>query len=225
MGVYKTTYIDKDASPEDVVSIFGALLHNLNEIMNRLTSDNIRSITTDRTTVKSEDGTTSIDGSQIVMLDGNGKKRMILGYNSKNKNFEFSLFNADGSETLKLSDSGDAVFKGNIEGSKITGSEIDVDKDITVGNNIYIAPHKSNGVKKIHFFDDETNSVIKEAYIEAETGNDGTTTLTIMAGNLILKTLGEIKTSMLLGNYKVVTTNMTPYIEIDGVKHYIKWEE
>ncbi len=226
MGVFKTTYIDKDASPEDVVSIFGALLHNLNEIMNRLTSDNIKSITTDRTVVKSEDGTTSIDSSQIVMLDGNGKKRMILGYNPKSKSFDFSLFNSNGTETLKLSDNGNAVFSGDIEGSRITGStitgtEIDVDKDAVIGNNLYLGKNDEEaGFKRIQFYDDETND-LKKARIEARKDEKGYVTLKLIGDTITISTFDGVKDGY--GN-RFVTTNFKPYIKIDDVKYEVKWE-
>jgi len=226
MPKYQTMYIGKDATTGEVIETFGRLLHQLNALMNNFDSQNVRSISTDKTMVKSDDGLTEIAGNQIVMYDSNGRKRLALGYNEKTKKFEFTLANKKGVKTLYVTDLGNAVFSGtvsasDIEGCTISGSEINVDTDINVGNNIYIG-NDSDDDKKIHFFQSDDSSFITQAYISAN--KDDITDMTIMAGNIIFSTLNDIRVKRGLGEYKVVTTNMAPYVEIDGVKHYLKWE-
>ena len=177
MPNYKTMYIEKDATAEEVVEIFGKLLHQLNALMNNFDSYNIRRISTDKTTLKSDDGLCEISGSKIIMRDIYGEVRLEFGYSKSRRRFEFTLYNDNGEETLNLTDNGDAVFSGEIS----AGSTINVDTDISVGNNIYIGSG-SQGSKKIEFFKSDTQSPITGAYISAT--KDDITDLRIMAGKI-----------------------------------------
>ena len=145
--------------------------------------------------------------------------------------FEFSLANRKGNNTLKISDSGNAIFSGEITASSIIGSDIvasnitastiDVDSDISVGNNIYLGNENEEG-KRIHFFQSDTSSILTQAYISADKSD--LTTLTIMASQIKFNTLNDIIVRRGLGEYKVVTTNMAPYIKIGSTKYYLNWE-
>lgn len=97
MGVYKSSYIDKEASQEEIVEALGGLLHNLNEILNRLSSDNIRNI---------EFGRTKTSG-QIVLRDKEGRERFIVG--SRGGEFKFELKNKEGNKVLGIDENGNLI--------------------------------------------------------------------------------------------------------------------
>jgi hypothetical protein len=94
MGKYRSGYIDKGASQEQVVEILGAIMHNLNEIMNNLSSDNIKSI---------EFGRTKALG-KLELKDSEGRVRFTVG--SRGGEFEFKLLNKAGEVVLGIDEDG-----------------------------------------------------------------------------------------------------------------------
>ena len=234
MPSYESTYIAKDTDIDNVIEIFGSLLHQLNYIMNNMDSQNVKRINTNSTSIKSADGATEIDGSQLIMYDANGKKRVVLGKN-KSGAFEFSLYKPNGAtKALELSSAGDAFFRGKIEasdisggtinGAEITGGTINVDTDVSVGDNIYIGSEDdASGTKSIAFFDSGSTSALKKGLITATKDNTGLVTMTVTAGKIKLNTLSDIDAKILLGNYKVVTTNMQGYVIINDTEYTVHW--
>lgn len=92
-------------------------------LLNHLDSRNVQSINTNMTRVQSEDGATTIDGAQLVMLDGKGNRRATLGKKA-NGEFVFEIYNDKGNLAIHMNEDGDAVFSGNVEGADITGANI-----------------------------------------------------------------------------------------------------
>lgn len=219
MPRFQTQYIEKDTSPEEVVEAFGALLTKLNALMNNFDSQNVRRLSTNSTQIKSDDGTTKIDGSQLVMLDGRGTERIRLGLNQNNGTFEFKIMDGNGRDALTLSSTGNAVFKGDISGSNITGSKIDIEEDISVGNNIYLGAASKDNTKSIVYFDGDGDA--KKGQIIAVKQADGSVNLTIKANKLIFSTASGVFGN---GEQQFITTSFSPFVEIDGVKHYVTWK-
>ena len=101
-------------------------------LLGHLDSMNVKSLSTNETTIKSTDGTTHLDGSQLIMTDGNETPRLVMGFNpteGEHGKYQFELSNAAGVETMTLDSNGNAVFKGkitasDIEGGTITGASI-----------------------------------------------------------------------------------------------------
>lgn len=212
MPNYETQYIDRGASAEEVVEAFGALLTKLNAIMNNLDSGNVRRISTNQTSIRSDDGSTEINGSQIIMYDKDGTERVNIG-KDKNGSFNFILKDVDGNAALTLSDSGKATFQG-----KITGSEIDVKTDIKVGNNIYVGTNDKDDIKKIQFFETDNETGVTTIYISA-TQESGI----LLKGNTRVN--GKLQKSDGDGGYSDVITKKTPaYVEIGGNRYNVKWE-
>lgn len=104
MGVYQGGYIDKDITQEQLIEVLGGLLTNLNGIMNRLSSDNIVSIDTDRTKIKSQGGGLMVSGSQIIITDGQNRTRFKAG--TDNGEFVFEIRNKAGEIVLGIDESG-----------------------------------------------------------------------------------------------------------------------
>ena len=221
MAGYEPMYIEKDATVEEVVEAFGKFLHKANYLMRQLDSQNVKRISTDITEIKSDDGATKIDGTQIVMLDGKGVERLRLGQNKDNGTFDFILKNNRGNTTLKLSSTGDAVFSGDVTGSIITGSTIDVEEDASVGNNLYLGKNDNSetATKKIVLF--ENTSDDKKATILAERQLDGTVDLKLIASRISFATTEGMRGS---NDEDIITSTYDSYVEIDGVKHYVKWK-
>ena len=223
MPSYKTTYIEKGTDAERITEIFGALLHQLNYIMNNLDSRNVRRINTNSTSIRSADGSTEIDGSQLIMYDGDGVKRVSMGKNS-NGVFEFALYDARGRETLRFDAvTGNAAFSGDITashitGSDITGSNIRVETDVHVGDNIYLGTdYDESGTKMIQFFDDETDDSKKGKIITVKSPSNGLTELRIVADRIVLSTASGVENG---GGQRYVTADGMPRaVEIDGVPH------
>lgn len=220
MAGYEPMYIEKDATAEEVVEAFGLFLHKCNYLLRQLDSKNVKRISTDMTEIKSDDGTTKIDGSQLVMLDGNNKERVRIG-KGENGKFEFKIMNAKGRATITLSESGDATFSGDIDGANINGANIDIEEDVKVGNKIQLGAddNSENAVKEIVLF--ENSSDDKKATIRAERQDDGTIDLRIVASRIIFGTVEGLSVS---GDYDIITSSHRSYVEIDGVKHYIVWK-
>ncbi len=109
------------------------LQKSLSWLLAHLDSQNVRSINTNLTEVKSEDGATTLDGALIQMRDAKGRLRARLG-KDKSGDFIFEIYDKKGNTAIHLDEDGNAVFSGNIEGATITGAEIE-------GSNIRVAPN------------------------------------------------------------------------------------
>lgn len=119
------------------------LQKNLTWILEHLDSTNVKTLNTNRTEIKSEDGATQIDGAQLVMKDKNGRQRVLIG-KGKNGEFRFQLLNKNGRETMTLKEDGSAIFQGDIQGATIRGSSIEstsIRASSIEGANIRIAPN------------------------------------------------------------------------------------
>lgn len=223
MPTYKSTYIEKDTDIDNVIEIFGRLLHQLNAIMNNMDSQNVKRINTNMTTVKSEDGTTEIDGSQLVMFDGDGHKRAVLGYNKRQREFQFALYKVNqlgqSVPTITLSSDGNAVFSG----------DINTDSDAHIGNNIYLGNQNSEeDVKRILFFRDGGTSFTDG--ITAVRDENGTA-LRIMMSDEIILTVADPRASdlilshnrLLFDGNEVVTKGTSAYVTINGTDYPVHW--
>lgn len=218
MAGYEPMYIEKDATAEEVVEAFGLFLHKCNYLLRQLDSKNVKRISTDMTEIKSDDGTTKIDGSQLVMLDGNNKERVRIG-KGENGKFEFKIMNAKGRATITLSESGDATFSGDIDGANINGANIDIEEDVKVGNNIYLGTNNSGDEKKITLFDDGDDG--KKGQIIALKDEKGYVTLSLKANKIYLSTMEGVYG---FGDVRFVDTSFSPFVEIDGVQYPVKWK-
>ena len=198
-------FLLENSSPETLEEVQTALIRlyrSLEVMLSSLDSKNILSITTDKTLVSSEDGSTYLDGAKLVMKDENGTVRLEMG--KENGVFVFSLKNSLGRTSLTLSSSGDAVFSGDI----IT------DEDAYVGNNIYLGSESSDP-KEIMFFADAQDDS-RRVRIRAVRDGGNVATLKIVADKIELSTLSGVTDGY--GN-RFVTTNFNPYVTIDGVDY------
>lgn len=214
MPNYKSTYIEKGTDIDTAIEIIGGLLHQLNYLMKNLDSENVKRINTNSTVIKSGDGSTEINGNQLLMFDGNGNKRLQLGYNKDTGKFEFTLYKSDGvHKALSMNQSGDAVFSGDIE---TTSSAY-------IGDNIYLGDQDEDGMKKIVFFGGESSV---NGTINAVKGsnnfqigfnadviyiNNGSNYITIAGG------------SIMIDGYPVITARNEGYVTIDGVDYQVQW--
>ena len=66
------------------------------------------------------------------------------------------LYDAEGEKTVYLGVDGTATFKGDIKGSKITGSKIDVDEDVRIGNNLYLGTEENRYQEKTIYFNNDS---------------------------------------------------------------------
>ena len=207
MPNYETQYIARGASAEEVVEAFGALLTKLNSIMNNLDSGNVRRISTNQTSIKSDDGSTEINGSQIIMYDKDGTERVNIG-KDKNGSFNFILKDADGDAALTLSDKGKAVFRG----------QINAKTDVTVGKNIYLlGTNDKDDIKKIQFFDQDNETGVTTMYISATQENG-----ILLKGNTRVN--GKLQKSDGEGGYSdVITKKTSAYVEIEGNRYNVIW--
>ena len=188
-------------SLEEIETAIIRLQRNLSYMFEFLDSKNVRFLNTNQTVIKSGDKTTHIDGSQLKMYDENENLRLVMGYNPTSGEYQFELSNADGVATVTLDDDGNAVFTGkitasDIEGGTITGtriesdSTIDVETDLTVGENIYLTSEDDSAVgtvKRIQMFED--NNDLRRVRIEAERKSSGEVEFRIVAGKAIISTL------------------------------------
>lgn len=185
------------------------LYKTLSVMFSNLDSKNIKSIETGKTKIASENGWCEILGSQIIMRDKNGVERLKMGSDGAG-NFVFVLKNSFGGDSLSLSSGGNAVFSGDVK----------TDKNAEIGNILYIGKNdESEGEKLIKFYDGEGNDM-KSVKIRAVKDEDGYVNLNIVSEKIILSTLEGVCDSN--GN-SFVTTNFTPYVEIDGKRYNVKF--
>lgn len=115
---------------KDIINLYDqyiALRRELEDLLYHLDSENIRQIITDRTEVRSKDGSTEIRGNVLKQTD-TVRTRLMMGYDIVNKKFVFEMYDATGQKTIYIGDNGEAVFAGSVNTSE----------DIYVGNNIYL---------------------------------------------------------------------------------------
>lgn len=110
-------------NPLENADVLSKLQKNLSWILTHLDSQNVQSINTNLTTVQSEDGATTIDGAQLIMQDGTGNVRAVLGKDSVG-NFIFRIYDEDGNAAVSLDDDGQALFTGKIRGADIEGVNV-----------------------------------------------------------------------------------------------------
>ena len=83
----------------------------------------MRTLNTNLTEIQSEDGATRLDGARMVMEDGDGTVRAVIG-KDEDGDFQFCLYDKNGKQTIHLNDDGNAVFSGDIRGADIEGVNI-----------------------------------------------------------------------------------------------------
>lgn len=186
------------------------LYKTLTVMFSNLDSKNIKSIETGKTKISSENGYCEIDGAQLVMRDKNGVERLKMG-SDKSGNFIFVLKNTAGYNSLSLSSNGNAVFSGDIK----------TKKDAEIGNTLYIGNNDEEaGEKLIQFYDGQGNDM-EMSKIMAVKDENGYVNLKIISEKIILSTLNGVCDAY--GN-SFVTTNFTPYVEINGKKYDVKFK-
>lgn len=87
-----------------------------------LDSQNITSLNTSITTITGGDGVTVLDGGTIKMYDDADTLRFYVGFDGAD--FQWSLYNELGAETVGIDSNGNATFSGDISASDISGSTI-----------------------------------------------------------------------------------------------------
>lgn len=115
--------MESTKNPLETAEALTKLQKNLNWILTHLDSRNVQSINTNLTTVQSEDGATTIDGAQLVMQDGDGSIRAVLG-KDRSGNFIFRIYDREGNAAVSLDEDGQALFTGKIRGADIEGANV-----------------------------------------------------------------------------------------------------
>lgn len=164
MAEFNLPNITSDMTLEQIITTVGKMKKTLEWLLYHMDSKNITEINTNRTTVKSEDGETYIDGPVVKMTDGS-ILRLTMGYDASQDEFNFILYDENGVPSLYLNDNGEAVFSGNIETSK----------DIYVGNKIYLGDLDNIGNKGIYFAtgNEESSIVLNTSgVLDIENWND-----------------------------------------------------
>lgn len=207
-------------------------------LLGQLDSVNVRRLSTNQTDIKSDDGNTHLNGTQIVMKDRDGTSRAVLGLNQDTGKFEFKLSNKNGTTTITLDDSGNAVFTGDVTASTITGGTITGTKitggtvegatikggSITSGTTIDVGTSASIGEKLVLKDGTVTGGTISvykgtspTLYIKGD-GNRpieiNTPSTITLAANAVANQLGE----------RFITEGYTGmYVTVDGVNYPVKF--
>lgn len=193
---------------EDTADTLIKLYKTLSVMFSNLDSKNVKELLTGKTKISSGDGLCEISGAQILMRDKSGE-RLTIGADDDG-NFVFILKNKAGDEALTLSSEGEAVFSGDIK----------TEKNAEVGNSLYLGRNdKSMGKKILQFYDD--GSDLEKVSLVAEKDENGYVKLKIIADTITLSTFDGVRDGY--GN-SFVTTNFKPYVDIDGVRHYVKFK-
>lgn len=193
---------------EEIQTALIRLYRSLEVMLSSLDSKNVKSLTTDKTKIASENGCTSIDGAKIVMKDAHDRVRLEMG--EENGRFIFNLKNAAGDNAITLSSNGDAVFSGDIM----------TESDAYVGNGLYLGRDNSGGSKQIMFFDGG-NDDSKHVRIRAEKDALGFASLKISADKIVLATLSGVEDYM--GNSFVTATPNSAYVTINGTDYPVHY--
>jgi hypothetical protein len=125
--------ISNEMSHEDLLNAVARMKKELTWLLNQMDSLNIPRINTNITQIKSEDGETYINGPVLEQYDSSGTLRLKQGLNIGTDTFEFILYNASGTPTIDLDSNGELIVERGIFKGDIT-----TEKDIYVGNNIYM---------------------------------------------------------------------------------------
>lgn len=193
----------------DIETALIRLKKTLTVMLTSLDSKNIKKITTDKTEISSSDGRTTIDGTRLVMKDSSGVTRIEMG--ADGQDFVFRIKNKDGVDSITLSDTGDAKFRGDIE----------TKKNASVGNNLYIGMEdNSEGTKTLQFYDDEEDDA-KKAKIIAEKGDNEIVSLRIVANNIVLSTLDGVCDAF--GHRFITSSERGAYVTVGGVDYEVKF--
>ncbi len=112
-----------DGDTEKLETAIVKMQKNLAWLLEHLDSKNVRTLNTNLTEIQSEDGATRLDGARMVMEDGDGTVRAVIGKDTGG-DFQFCLYDKNGKETIHLNDDGNAVFSGDIRGADIEGVNI-----------------------------------------------------------------------------------------------------
>lgn len=136
-------------------------------------------IDTEKVTISGNDGALELSDSRIIIRDDENP-RFLAAYTPENGRFQFSLFNQDGQPTVSINSAGDAVFRGQLEGSSIFSSTL-IGTDSTSYANYnggIFAQLDPTGIKVMQ----DQNGQRKQK-IGASVSNDGTAYLVLGAGN------------------------------------------
>jgi hypothetical protein len=104
-----------------------ALINNRN-----LDHQHIGRLYTEYCDIRSENGETIIEGPTLKMYDRQAVpvKRLQMGYNSADADFNLTIYDAAGNPTIYLNSTGEAVYAGNV----ITGKNAYVGDDLYLGS-------------------------------------------------------------------------------------------
>ena len=136
-------------------------------------------IDTNKVTVSSNNGKLHLYGSQISISDENGT-RFLAGYEKNSGGFYFLLYNEDGEPTVSIDSSGNAIFTGQVESSKIYSSTIigtDTDSYAENTGGVF-AQMDPTGLRIMH---DKNKKRLQK--IGMSVGSDGTAYMVLGAGN------------------------------------------
>lgn len=113
------------------------LQKDLNFMLTHLDERNVKRLYTEYCNIQSEDGETEIDGPLLIMRsEGSTTIRLKAGWDEASSEFVFNLYSADGSPTIELDSTGDAVFRGSLNTAE----------DVYVGNRIFLGWNGSTAV-------------------------------------------------------------------------------
>lgn len=152
-----------------------------NAQIGELTADKLTAgtVNTNKVTVSSQDGNLSLSGTQLAISDQNNV-RLLAAYDKKSGEFHFLLCNKLGIPTVAIDSSGDAVFTGQVESSKIYASTI-------IGTDSTSYAEAEGGVfaqldpAGIKIMQDDDNERLQK--LGMSVGNDGTAYMVLGAGN------------------------------------------
>lgn len=77
-----------------------------------LDSTNVKKLFTEQCLIRSKDGNTELNGTQVIMKDGNTTIRLIMGLDKATGKFTFSLKDINGIENFSVSDVGQIKLSG-----------------------------------------------------------------------------------------------------------------
>ncbi len=106
-----------------------AMVNVLNYLLAHLNSRNVKRLDTNETVIQSADGTTILNGSQIVMMDLGKHVRRTEGLDKESGLYVDEWYDEDGNRTAYIDSDGklcvvDGFFTGSITGSIMTGGTI-----------------------------------------------------------------------------------------------------
>lgn len=146
-----------------------------------LTADKLvaGTVDTDKVTVSDSDRYLEISGSGMVLNDGRND-RFIATYDKSERTFHFILCNKDGEPTVSINSSGDAIFRGTVESSKVYGSTLigtDSDSYLKKTGGVF-AQMDPAGIKVMQ---DKDNT--RKQKLGMSVASDGTAYMVLGAGN------------------------------------------